>query len=406
MGALQYVDRPNYAALLLRKDFQRLSKPGALIPRLESWLKGTPAKWSAANKTWHFPGGATITFGFLEHPSDRLQYSSSEFQYIGVDEVSDFDKESYLFMFSRLRRNIGSDVPLRMRSASNPSLPGYRWLKDRFISREAIEGLARGESRTYWIDDRAFVPALLKDNPYIDQESYIKSLSHLPPVTRARLLAGDWSVTDMGQIKPDWIRHWTPRGEYYSCRIGSDNCREVHPSQCMRFTIVDCAGSSEDVAREKRNENLASWSVIQTWEFVRQLGWLILRNQRRGRWDFPRLLNEIREEHAEHRPAWIGIEDEKTGRAALQSLRELSTRALSHEGKDKLTRAAKLLNLAEQGKVFLPRDAKFYETLEMEWLSWDGHPDTTADQIDPAAYAAIHADRNNGTWGGVINIGR
>ena len=35
---------------------------------------------------------------------------------------------------------------------------------------------------------RAFVPALLKDNPFLDQEDYRQKLSHLDPVTREREL--------------------------------------------------------------------------------------------------------------------------------------------------------------------------------------------------------------------------
>jgi predicted phage terminase large subunit-like protein len=40
------------------------------------------------------------------------------------------------------------------------------------------------------------VPAKVADNPHIDQASYLRALDELPPVERARLKEGDWSVTN------------------------------------------------------------------------------------------------------------------------------------------------------------------------------------------------------------------
>jgi hypothetical protein len=39
---------------------------------------------------------------------------------IGFDELTQFKESSYTYLFSRLRRLKDSDIPLRMRSASNP----------------------------------------------------------------------------------------------------------------------------------------------------------------------------------------------------------------------------------------------------------------------------------------------
>src|SRR5437868_3713196 len=40
MAALKYVDAPGYSALLLRRTYADLSKPGALMARAHEWLKG------------------------------------------------------------------------------------------------------------------------------------------------------------------------------------------------------------------------------------------------------------------------------------------------------------------------------------------------------------------------------
>ena len=42
MAALQYVDVPNYAALILRRTFPQLSIEGGLIPMSHQWLTAKP----------------------------------------------------------------------------------------------------------------------------------------------------------------------------------------------------------------------------------------------------------------------------------------------------------------------------------------------------------------------------
>jgi hypothetical protein len=55
MGALQYVETPGYAAVLLRRTFADLVKPGSLIPMSHEWLRPTDAKWNGERKEWTLP---------------------------------------------------------------------------------------------------------------------------------------------------------------------------------------------------------------------------------------------------------------------------------------------------------------------------------------------------------------
>src|SRR5262249_52361933 len=133
------------------------------------------------------------SFGFLDTANDKYRYQSSEFQFIGFDELTQFPEDDYRYVFSRLRRLQGSPVPLRMRAASNPGGIGHDWVKQRFL----IEGPAAG---------RVFVPARLDDNPHLDRQAYVASLRELDPVTRAQLLSGDWSVRHGGSIfRREWF---------------------------------------------------------------------------------------------------------------------------------------------------------------------------------------------------------
>ena len=121
MSALQYVDRPNYSALLLRRTYQDLSQPGAIMSRAKDWLSGfKEVNWNNQTKTFTFPSGATLSFGYLSHDNDLDQYQGAEFQFVGFDELTQFTEKQYTYLHSRLRKLKNSDVPLRMRAGTNP----------------------------------------------------------------------------------------------------------------------------------------------------------------------------------------------------------------------------------------------------------------------------------------------
>lgn len=388
MGALEWVHVPNYSALLLRKDYARLSLSGGLIPRSHLWLTNTDAKWNGTDKRWTFPSGATISFGYLQTSTDVFRYGSSEYQFIGWDESAEFTADPYTFLFSRLRKTVDNPAPRRMRAATNPGGVGHTFFKNRFMDDAALAAMAAGEDGIFWKDGRAFVPGRIRDNPALNEAEYREALSHIAdPVTRERLLAGDWSVTEQGLIQAGWLRFYVPHGENYRM-WHQDRIAGVVPwRECELFQIVDCAGSSEDISREAQGRE-ASWSVISTFRYHRKTGNLFWVDLRRGRWVFPDLVEQVRQAHAEDGPAWIGIEDEKTGRAVLQTLRGLPTRALSHESKDKVTRAATALNELEAGRIWLPHEAKWRGLLLDRLLLWTGNRNEPADEIDTLAYAA------------------
>lgn len=188
MSALQYVDVPNYSAILFRRTYADLALPGALMDRFRGWISAyEDVHWNANSYVATFPSGARISFGYLNNTNDYLRYKGSEFQFIGMDEVTEIRESDYRYMFSRLRRPATgalSKVPLRMRTASNPA---PNWVRQRFI----VEGKN---------EQRFFVPSFLTDNPGIDAESYRQALSVLDPVERRRLEFGDWWSTTLGTL--------------------------------------------------------------------------------------------------------------------------------------------------------------------------------------------------------------
>ncbi len=254
MAALEYVHVPHYAALILRRTYTDLALPDAIMARAKEWLIGKPGvHWSEGDKTFTFdcPGGgtSTLTFGYLESDKDKYRYQSSAYQFIAFDEVTQFEQDQYRYLFSRLRRpaipcggcmqameqdvtgawvhqKVNPDctntepneisfreyadlynVPLRMRSASNPGGVGHFWVKERFIPEDYTKEQA-AEERIWTkinVDEEDeseyqtyFVPSRVQDNPFLDQKSYIEGLGLLGRVEKAQLREGDWAIAPDG----------------------------------------------------------------------------------------------------------------------------------------------------------------------------------------------------------------
>jgi phage terminase large subunit-like protein len=232
MAALQYVDRPNYSALLLRRREVDLFKNDAIGDRALKWFEGTSAVWDAGLLGWRFPSGATISFGHLAHINDRDKWKGPAYQFIGVEELTEWDEGDYVFLFSRLRSTDVS-IPTRMRSNTNPGGIGHAWVRSRFVAfaKQVGTGAAYDDWRT---GERAggavfesppssqvldiarslgveaqgahFVPAFADDNPSLDRAGYLMNLAQLDPVEYAWFAKGDWNATPSGKVfKREWF---------------------------------------------------------------------------------------------------------------------------------------------------------------------------------------------------------
>jgi predicted phage terminase large subunit-like protein len=193
MAALQYVDVPGYHGVIVRDSFAALEEAGALLRRSREWLLPTDATWNATDRVWRFPSGATLSFRPLREDGDERAFMGAEYQFIGIDEVTNVQEGQYRFLLTRLRRLRRSGLPLRMRSTGMPHGPGVEWVRRRFVD----GGPASGP---------IYVPSRLEDNPFLDQEQYEQTLANLDPVARARIRFGDWSVRpEGGMFQASWF---------------------------------------------------------------------------------------------------------------------------------------------------------------------------------------------------------
>ena len=291
MAALMFADVPGYAAILFRRTFADLALPQALMARAHEWLQGTDAHWNERDKTWTFPSGATLTFGYLASENDKYRYQSAEFQFIGFDELTQFTESQYTYLFSRLRRKAGVVVPLRMRSASNPGGAGHAWVFERFV----VPG-----------SGRVFVPAGLADNPHIDRAEYERSLSELDDTTRQQLLEGLWVTDPAG--KPFQREWWRGQNRYDAA------------DEALRRRVVGRWLSWDTGYKDKETNDYTANSVLELTPDWR----LLVRKVEAERLTFPNLLEAIEEAATHHnrdrKLRGVLIEDKGSGISALQTL--------------------------------------------------------------------------------------
>lgn len=275
--ATRFIHFPNYHGILLRRTFPQLQE---VIDRCFIYYPAVGGEYRSTEHRWYFPSGAKISLGHMQHSNDRYNYQGKEYQFVGFDEVTQFEPEQYLYLFSRARSS-DPRIPPRVRSTTNPGGIGHRFIKERFVD--------MAPPGTTFIDpitglSRIFIPGKLEDNPTLAQNDpgYVARLMALPVLERKRLLEGIWDIfegqafpelsqrvhgCDPFQIPPDWEKFvaldwgysrpfsvgWYAVDfdgilyryrEWYGCKDGQDN-------QGLRMTPIEVARGIMEREHEK-----------------------------------------------------------------------------------------------------------------------------------------------------------
>jgi predicted phage terminase large subunit-like protein len=357
-----------------------------------------------------------VVFGYVGQVGDvtgaaRDRYRSAEYQTICWDELTAHFSDDYEFLFSRLRKRVCpkhkvikgepnyvagcwwcdkyKNLPLRVRSASNPGGIGHIWVKDRFLIKETSDAETGEKKYIGMHPERPYIPAFVWDNPYIDQASYLDSLDHLDSVTREQLKKGDWGVSQDSRFKKNWFRYYSVRGNTYV--LGRDG-RGPHSELQRVFACVDPAGSAkEGPDDDKRFKKQPSWTVIAVFGLTYDYHLLVL-DVRRFRKEVPDILPEMRDVYRQWRPQKFRIEAAGLGKGVFQLAQKYGLPVEPiHPHHDKIVRSTDAQVRMEQGRIWFPQPPgpSWLEKWEAEFLTWTGHPQETDDQIDVLSYAAM-----------------
>lgn len=198
--------------------------------------------------------GRTISLGYMQHEKDKEKYRGHPSDLVGIDEVTMFTESQIEFVTSWLRTKF-PDQRLRVVLTGNPPtttsglwiIEAFApWLSESFpepAEPKELRWYARLDGKVHWFrtgepfehrdkrsgkldlvypKSRTFIPAGLKDNPYLSRDKrYVSVLQGKPEPIRSQLLYGDFTIgllDDAWQVIPSaWIRaaqsRWTPDGQ-------------------------------------------------------------------------------------------------------------------------------------------------------------------------------------------------
>lgn len=243
---LRTVHLPAHKAIIFRKTNDDLRTLIAMSK--EFYPKLIPgAKFNEQKSTWYFPGGGWMWFRYLDKDADVESMQGQDFSWAGFDELTQW---STPFVYEYIRSRVRTTDPeiqkyCCIRASANPGGVGGHWVKKTFIDPAPpntafiATNLETGQPM-YWPDNhddpekrgkplfyRRFIPARLKDNPYLYKTgSYEAGLMSLPEVQRRQLLEGDWDVAE-GAAFTEFNRH------VHTCAPFDI------PSHWMRFRAAD-----------------------------------------------------------------------------------------------------------------------------------------------------------------------
>lgn len=416
MAALQYVDIPGYAALIIRRNITDLKLPGNLLDRANSWLKGRPdIKFDGSNHTFYFPTKrlnglpgepAKLTFGFLSKERSLDRYKGGEFQFIAFDELTQFTEAEYTYLISRLRKPLcplhgiqvdhtcgdciqAGSVPVRIRSATNPGDVGHAWVKAHFgIAKDPVSGKFKGYN-----PERPFLPSFMEDNPYIDQESYRNSLEEQHPIIREQLLRGDWDISANARFRKIWARYYHTRGNTFILQH-EEQTKSFHIGEALKvFATMDPAVSRKDYVIKDGKKR--SHCVISMWALMPSYD-LLLVGHRRFRGELDAVLANARNLYLEFKPEYILIETNNMGEVVRQLLTKngIRTKGIATTS-DKVTNSIDAVTRMAEGRIWFPKSAPYLEELEDEIFTWTGDEDQQDDQVDTLSSAVREVSWNS-----------
>ena len=149
--------------------------------------------YNGALRCLSFANGSLIRFGHWSGESSELEYNGQEYDWIFIDEATQFSWRSFQFLGGLLRGV--NDIPKRMYLTCNPGGVGHRWVKRLFIDRDFYDGGGDPEAAEN-PEDYVFIPATVEDNTALLRASpgYVRMLASMPEDLRRAYRYGDWDA--------------------------------------------------------------------------------------------------------------------------------------------------------------------------------------------------------------------
>ncbi len=182
---------PGLRVLIMRRTYPELEENhiGPIVrlvpPEIGSYLTTT--------RRMSFFNGSSIKFGHWSGELSELEYQGQEFDWIFIDEATQFTERSFNYLKGCLRGV--SPYDKRMYLTCNPGGVGHAWVKRLFIDRDYRRSAANPEENEDPAD-YIFIPATVEDNKFLLDSSphYLRMLSQMPENVRRAYRYGDWDA--------------------------------------------------------------------------------------------------------------------------------------------------------------------------------------------------------------------
>lgn len=179
---------PGFRALILRRTIPELRK--SHLAFIEYEMKQLGGVFLHTTFEAKFPNGSVIQFSHCEKMADVLNYLSSEWGFIGFDELSTFTLEMFLQISAAARAATTAPYKAVVRASSNTLGIGSAWMKQWFVDRD----VNMAEYPDYLPADFEMQFSTLEGNKYINKKEYEKRLRNLPEHVRRSWLKGEFII--------------------------------------------------------------------------------------------------------------------------------------------------------------------------------------------------------------------
>ncbi len=184
------VCNPGIRILIMRRTYPELEENhiGPIVRSVPPEI----ASYNVTNRRLSFFNGSSVKFGHWSGELSELEYQGQEFDWIFIDEATQFTERTFNYLKGCLRGV--SPYQKRMYLTCNPGGVGHSWVKRLFIDRDYQK--SDDPERREEPEDYVFIPATVEDNKFLLKSSphYLKMLSQMPENVRRAYRYGDWDA--------------------------------------------------------------------------------------------------------------------------------------------------------------------------------------------------------------------
>lgn len=415
LKAAEYYNKPDNTAVIFRRLTPTIKKPGGIWEasrKIYIPMGGKPNETELSYK-WH--KGLSLKFSHMQYEHTKFDWAGTELAFIGWEELTEFERSQFVFMFSRARSTTG----LRPQIAATTNPQAGSWVLEFigwYIDPDTGYAIAERsgkirwfvmlEDKPYFADTRkellekypdsyplslCFISSSVYDNKVLMDinPAYEGMLKGMPKVERERLLYGNWKITPAAG---NYFKR-----EYFRI-IPVEQAPTLDQIKGQAIRIWDLAGTKDpsQVSSKKKNRD-PDWTVGMLMMQGRD-GYIYIRHVTRFR-ESPLIVEERIKNIASldgKRVKIIILHD--PGQAGNYQVENIIRNMIGYNirglrvTKDKITMAGAASAQAERGNIILV-EGKWNETFlhEVENFPEADHDD----QVDPLSNG-VHVLANKG----------